>query len=179
MVQLILACVAVGIFIAYNAVILGIFGMLPSLSDSYYYLNNKWPGSGIAFQIMMFVVAGLLLYPWMYVGTIISSWSVYLGILPFATCVLLMFVAAAPNFRQDFYTCETHMICAKTAAGTALAWVVAACWQIAYIIPVWLGLCWFIAWITKTMKSGRDWWWEMCAFGPTFTAIITELAMHL
>jgi hypothetical protein len=29
------------------------------------------------------------------------------------------------------------------------------------------------------MKSGRDWWWEMCAFGPTFTAIITELAMHL
>lgn len=29
------------------------------------------------------------------------------------------------------------------------------------------------------MKSGRDWWWEMCAFGPTFTAIITELALHI
>ena len=73
MVQLILACVAVGIFIAYNAVIMGIFGMRPSLSDSYYYLNNRWPGSGIAFQIMMFVVSSLLLYQWMYDGTIISS----------------------------------------------------------------------------------------------------------
>ena len=179
MVQLILACAAIGIFIAYNAVMMGLFGMPASLSNTYYYLNNRWPGSGIAFQIMMFVISCLLLYPWIYAGTIISSWSVYLGILPFATCVLLMFVAAAPNFRQDFYTCETHMICAKTAAGTALAWVAAACWQIAYIIPAWLGLCWFIAWVTKTMKSGKDWWWEMCAFGPTFTAIITELAMHL
>ena len=178
MVQLILACIVVGIFIVYNAVIMGIFGMLPSLSDSYYYLNNRWSGSGIAFQIMMFVVSGLLLYPWMYAGTIISSWSVYLGILPFASCVLLMFVAAAPNFRQDFYTSKTHMTCAKVTAGTSLVWV-AACWQIAYIIPIWLGLCWFIAWVTKTMKSGRDWWWEMCAFGPTFTAIIAELAMHL
>ena len=179
MVQLILACVAVAIFIAYNAVTMGIFGMMPSLSDSYYYLNNKWPGSGIAFQIMLFVVSGMLLYPLMYAGTIISAWSVYLGILPFATCVLLMFVAAAPMFRQDFYTNKTHMICAKACAGTALGWVAIVCWQIAYIIPLWAGLCWFIAWVSKTMKSGRDWWWEMCAFGPTFTAIIAELAMHL
>lgn len=179
MIQLILACIAVAIFIAYNATMFGLFGMPASLSNTYYYLNNKWPGSGIAFQIMMFVLAALLIYPWMYATTIISAWSIYLGVLPFITCVMIMFVAMAPNFRQDFYTCEMHMTCAKICAGTALAWVAAACWQIAYIIPLWIGVLWLIAWLTGTMKSGRDWWWEMCAFGPTFTAIITELALHI
>ena len=94
-------------------------------------------------------------------------------------CSMLIFVSIAPNFRTEKGIEAVHMGCAKLAAVFALVWVAVACWKIAYIIPLWIGLCLLIAWLTKTMKSGRDWWWEMCAFGPTFTAIITELALHI
>ena len=30
--------------------------------------------------------------------------------------------------------------------------------------PLWMEVLWLIAWLIGTMKSGRDWWWEMCAF---------------
>lgn len=179
MIQLILACIAISLFIAYNATTIGIFGLPCSLSNTYYMLNEKWKGSGIAFTIMMISMAALLLYPWMYVTFVISSWSMYLGILPFLTCVLIMFVGAAPQFRQDKYTEETHYAGAFGAAGCALLWVCIVCWQIAYIIPIWILVCGGIAHLTKTARSSRDWLLEMCAFGPTFTAIIAELAMHL
>ena len=42
-----------------------------------------------------------------------------------------------------------------------------------------MGVLWLIAWLTGKMKSGREWWWEMWAFGPTFALIITELALYL
>ena len=133
----------------------------------------------MAFQIMMFTVAGLLIYPWSYAGLVASAWSMYLGVLPFLTCALIMGVAMAPNFRQDFYTCNAHMTCAKVCAGTALTWVAVVCWQIMWIIPAWILVLGGIAHLTKTAKSGRDWWLEMCAFGPTFTAVLYQLILAL
>lgn len=179
MTELILASVAIGIFIIYNIVMFCLFGMPASLSNTYYYLNNRWPGSGWAFTLMMIVASGLLVYPWIHVSYQISDWSHYLGFLPFMACSMLIFVSIAPNFRTEKGIESVHMWCAKLSAVFALVWSAVACWKIAYIIPLWIGLCWLIAWLTKTMKSGRDWWWEMCAFGPTFTAIITELALHI
>jgi hypothetical protein len=100
-------------------------------------------------------------------------------VLPFATIACLLFVATAPNFRDGGLPESVHMTCAKLAAVFALLWVAVVCWKIMYVIPIWMGICWLIAWLTKTMKSGRDWWWEMCAFLPTFTAIIVELIIAL
>lgn len=68
MTYLILACIAIGIFIAYNAVMIGLFGIPSSLSNTYYLLNNKWPNSGWAFTAMMWVVCGLLIAPWIEVS---------------------------------------------------------------------------------------------------------------
>lgn len=176
---LIIASVAIGIFIIYNIVMLCLFGMPASLSNTYYYLNNRWPGSGLAFTIMMEVVSLLLVYPWIIINNAISPWSMYLGFLVFLTCVCLMFVGIAPNFRTEKAIENVHMWGAKLAAVFAILWICIVCWHIMYIIPIWIGLCWLIAWLTKTMKSGRDWWWEMCAFGPTFTAIITECILAM
>lgn len=72
MTELILASVAIGIFIIYNIVMFCLFGTPASLSNTYYYLNNRWPGSGWAFILMMIVASGLLVYPWIHVSYQIS-----------------------------------------------------------------------------------------------------------
>ena len=179
MTSLILASVGILLFIVYNIVAISLFGMPSSLSNTYYYFNNKWPNSGWAFTAMMWIVCGLLIAPWMEVTQVISSWSQYFSILPFATIVTLLFVGTAPNFRDGGLPHDVHMTCAKLAAVFALLWVAVVCWKIMYIIPAWVLLCGGIAHWTKTAKSGRDWWLEMCAFGPTFTAIIVECVLNL
>lgn len=76
MISFIFACIAIGIFIAYNIVTTSLLGKLPySISGTYYLLNEKYKGSGIAFSIMIISVFLLLLYPWMYITLGISSWS--------------------------------------------------------------------------------------------------------
>ena len=86
-----LACMGVGIFIIYNIIMMCLFGMPASLSNTYYYLNQKCPGAGWAFTAMMWIVCGLLIAPWLEVTEVISSWSQYLTVLPFLTvgCLLL------------------------------------------------------------------------------------------
>ena len=177
--HLILACVAIGIFLAYNVVMFCLFGMPCSLSNTYYYLNNRWPNSGWFFTGMMYVVCFLLIGPWIEVTQFVSPWSHYLTILPFLTVLSLLFVATAPNFRTDKSISAVHMTCAKLAAVFALLWVCVVCWKIMYIIPAWALVLGGLAHATKTARSGRDWWVEMVAFFPTFTAIIVELATHL
>lgn len=176
---LVIASCSIGLFVIYNIVMICLFGMPASLSNTFYYLNNHWPSSGIVFTLMMEVVSCSLIYPWIIISNVVSPWSHYLSFLAFLTCACLMFVGVAPNFRTEKGIENVHMWCAKLAAVFALLWVTVVCWKIMYVIPIWLGICWLIAWLTKTMKSGRDWWWEMCAFLPTFTAIIVELILHL
>ena len=177
--NLILACIAITIFIAYNIVIIKLFGIPSSLSDSYYLLNKKWKHGGIAFTIMMWIVCGLLIIPWLEVTEIISNWSKYLTILPFATITCLLFVATAPNFRDGELPHNVHMTCAKLTAVFAILWICIVCWKIAYILPAWILVIGGVAHLTKTAKSARDYWLEMVAFGATFTTLITELALHI
>lgn len=176
---LILSCVAIGIFVVYNIIAICLFGMPSSLSNTFYYYDKRWPGSGWIFTAMMWLISFLLIYPWLHVNSLMSSWSDYLGVLPFLTCASLLFVATAPNFRSDSLTSAVHMTCAKLAAVFAILWICIVCWKIMYVIPAWILLCGGIAHLTKTAKSGRDWWIEMCAFGPTFTCIIVEEILHL
>ena len=178
MAQLILASVAIAIFIAYCIVAVCLFGVPISLSHTYYYYNERWPGSGVVFTLMMVVVSFMLVYPWIYVTGRISSWSHYLGFLPFLTCAMLVFVAFAPNARNP-YVKQVHMWCAKLAAVFAILWICVVCWKIMYVLPAWVLLCGGVAHLTKTAKTARDWWWEMVAFGATFTCLIVELIINL
>lgn len=179
MTSLIISSIGILLFIIYNIVMFILFGMPASLSNTYYYLNDKKKGAGWAFTAMMWTVSGLLIGPWIDITNNISSWSQYLTVLPFLTCACLLFVATAPNFRDGGLPNSVHMTCAKLAAVFALLWVCVVCWKIMYIVPIWILLLGGIAHLTKTAKSGRDWWVEMCAFGPTFTAIIIEEILQL
>lgn len=177
---LILACIAIGIFVIYNAIAIGLFGVPSSLSNTFYLWQDKLgKNAGWIFTAMLWTVCGLLVAPWIEVTQVISSWSQYLTILPFLTVVMLLFVGTAPNFRDGGLPHDVHMTCAKLTAVFALLWVAVVCWKIMYVIPAWVLLCGGIAHLTKTAKSGRDWWLEMVAFGSTFTAILVELILHL
>lgn len=176
---LILACIAIGIFVAYNAVVIRIFGVPSSLSNTFYLWRDKLGKSaGWIFTGVLWLVCFLLIAPWIEVNQVISEWSNYLTVLPFLTVVMLLFVGTAPNFRDEELPRKVHMTCAALTAVFALLWVAVVCWKIMYVIPAWLLLCGGVAYLTKTAKSGRDWWLEMVAFGSTFTAIIVELILN-
>ena len=178
MVQLILACIAIGIFTAYCIVACCLFGVPISLSHTYYYYNERYPGTGWVFTAMIVVVSFMLVYPWIYATHQVSSWSHWFGFLPFLCCAMLVFVAFAPNARNKWVQ-QVHMICAKLAAVFAILWICIVCWKIMYVLPAWILLCGGVAHLTHTAKTCRDWWWEMVAFGATFTCIIVELVLAL
>ena len=148
---LICACVALLILVVYNAAAIIQFGPLASLSNTYYYYENKKKGLGWLFRVMMWTMAGTLLPAALELSDAVSSWS--------------------NNF--------TFLIFFGIAAAACLLWCAIVCWKLMYIIPIWLVVCWGIAFLSKTNKSMRDWWWEMVAFGATYTTIIVQSILLL
>jgi len=180
MIWFILACIAIGIFIAYNIVVNSLIGKLPySLSGTYYLLNEKYPGYGIAFSIMMISVFLLLIAPWMWLSGSISTLGSYLMVLPFISCACMCYVGIAPNIKTSERIERIHIISAAIGAIAALLWFCIVCWKIMYVFPIWVLVCGGIAHLTKTAKSCRDYWLELSAFGTIFTAIIVEFILIL
>ena len=173
MVSLILACVAIGIFVAYNLILIGMYGVPQSLSHTFYYLegHGHW---GWWFTFMMWIVNLLLVVPWTIINHNINSWTCYLDFLPIATCVCLLMSSYAANARASETLKKVHLIGARIAAVTGALWICICCWQIMYVFAIWAVLLAILAFATKTAKFGRDFWIEWLAFGPVFTAIIWE-----
>ena len=176
---LICACVALFIFVAYNVAAIIQFGELSSLSNTYYYYENKKKGLGWLFRIMMYIMSFTLLPAALELSDAVSSWSHYCTFLIFIGIAAIAFVGTAPDFRSSKLESAVHMSSAGIAAAACLLWCAIVCWKIMYIIPIWLVLCWGLAFATKTNKSMRDWWWEMVAFGATYTTIIVQCILLL
>lgn len=85
---------SLSIFLTYTIVIAIIFGILPSLSDSYYALKHKWNLGGV-FQVVL-ALSSLLISFSLY-ETLEGYWFQFLG---FLTATPLLFVAAAPEFNS-------------------------------------------------------------------------------
>ena len=177
MITIYLTAIAIGIFIGYNIATLVAFGLPCSLSYTYYQFEKVKKGGGKIFTAMMILVFGLLIYPWMSITTMISSWSQYLTVLPFICCGCMMFVGIAPNIQQSKRIEKIHIISAAIGAIAALLWFCIVCWKIMYVFPIWVLICGGIAHLTKTAKSCRDYWLELTAFGTVFTAIIVEMIL--
>ena len=56
--------IAASIYLLYNAVAIGIFGIPPSLSETYYLYKDKW-NIGFVFPIMMYLVVGFMMPAWL------------------------------------------------------------------------------------------------------------------
>lgn len=165
-VQLILTLISYVIFVLYNIFTLGEFGVITSLSNSYYLYNEKKKGLGIIFSIVMIVCAGLLMPAWLD----ISNGSNF-QFLAFLCCAMLCFVGYAPQFKSNSITSIVHNVSAISAAIFGLLWVfiVAKCWWIVItyiLIFILMALC------TKTLKKCYIYWLELIAFFSTYTSII-------
>ena len=179
MTNLILALVAIGIFIIYNAVAIHFFGNPKSLSETFYLYQNKKKNLGYIFTGMMFTVALTLMPAWIEITEVISTWSHYLTVLPFLGAGMIAFVGAAPAFRSCELESKVHTISATAAAVFSLLWCAVVCYKIAYIIPISAVIVWGTAFATKTQKKAQTYWWEMVAFLATFTTIVTECIILL
>ena len=167
------------IFLAYNIWIICKYGVPPTLSDTFYLLQETKNGLGYLFTAMMFTISMLLIPGWLEVSEVISSWSKYLLILPFITIGGLCFVGAAPLFRSSGAEPVVHETAAKIAAVAALIWCLVVCWKIMYIPLAVMAVVALIATFTKTWKSGFVYWSEMLCFYPTFATVIAEEIINL
>ena len=176
---LILVLISLGVFLAYNAGALCVFGVPSSLSNTYYLYEQKKKHLGMVFPAMMGTMGFTLLPAWLELGEVISPWSTNLNVLAFFACAAICFVGAAPAFRSSKLEGTVHTAAAITAAVASLAWCLIVCWQIMYVPIITAGLIALAAWLSKTFKSGLTYWLEMMAFGATFVTVIVELLMHL
>lgn len=177
---LIFACIAILIFVVYNAIAIHRFGVPSSLSSTFYLWNSVKENLGYIFTAMMFTMVFFLLPAWTTVNEVISTWSQYLTVLPFLGAASIAFVGTAPAYRGFKNENKVHMIAAACAAAFSLAWCAIVCYKIAWIIlPLWVLIVAACAHLSKTHKTARDYWLEMIAFGATFTTIITECIMLL
>ena len=170
---LILAIVSFTIFIIYNSVAIGIFGIPWSMSKTYYLYEEKKKGLGWIFTIFMWLMAFMLVPAFLEISDTVGPWMNNFTFLAFISAAGIMFVGAAPRYKEDLEG-DVHMTAAKICAAASLVWCFLVCWNIWWVpicgaaVPAIIGAC------TKSWKEGRDYWIEMMAFDATFATIITE-----
>ena len=203
MTNLILVCIALAIFLIYNVVSIILFDVPTSLSDTYYLYRNlglqkfgkKGGVLGYIFTLMMFSMAFLLMPAWLEITDSMGDWQSNLTVLSFLAAGAIAFVGAAPAFRNIGIENKVHMIAAKLCAVFAIAWCAIVCfWYGIVIVAASIGLVWlfglFLEWILakrcsipkytiKLLKQDSDYWWEMCAFGATFTTVIVQSVLNM
>ena len=164
----ILTCVIVAflLYLVYNGIALGLFGVPQSLSMTFYLFQEKKKWTRIFFPIMMISIAFLLLPAWLEISVLSS-----LQFLSFLAAAGIMFVGAAPAFKSSGLENIVHMTSAIVAAIFALLWVILVS-KLWWVILVWSAIIGLIMLVTKTVKSSYIYWLETIAFMSTFTSIL-------
>lgn len=156
---------ALVIFVAYNTISVGVFGIPHSLSMTYY-LWKEESGRGWYFSLMMYVVVALMMPAWI----TLSEGSDY-QFLAFLAPASIAFVGAAPAFKKSELENVVHQTSAYLAAAFSIAWIalVTPYW---WMILVWVAIVALLSVLTSSYKSAYIYWLETVAFGSTFTATI-------
>lgn len=138
----------VTVFVGYVASIWSIYGVLPSISDSYYELPKKW---NFLFTLALWGFA----FPAMIIGTPVT------GLMFFATAGI-MFVGAAAAFHQKL-TRTVHIIGASLGMGLSQLAIATSfgMWPITAVSAVLIGL---ILLFRKQLNYNQVWWIEIVCF---------------
>lgn len=160
MVYFVLTVISAVIFTVYTVVVTRIGGTLPSLSDSYYLLEARSKGRGMAFYVTLLLVVFTCIAPMCEVA---GGFGVLAG---FA----LLLVGAAPRFKER-KTLEgvLHIIGASTSAVAAVM-VLAKAGQLR-VIPYVLILFLALSLASRTLKDSWVLWAELAAFYALFTGL--------
>lgn len=170
-----LIIISVALFTVYNGVAIGLFGVPTSLSDTYYLYESKKQGLGWLFTGFMWFLGFTMTPAWIVISEMRGVWMSYFTFLAFIAAACILFVGAAPKFR-DRYNIErdVHMWGAKICAACALLWCFIVCWNIWYVPLVAIAIPAIAATATKSWNNCYTYWLEMMAFVATFATIITE-----
>jgi len=138
----------VTIFVGYVATIWGLYGVLPSISDSYYQLPKKL---NFIFTLALWGFA----FPAMIIGTPVTG-------LMFGACAGIMFVGAAAAFHQKV-TKTVHIVGATMGMGLSQV-AIATSFGLWPITAVSVGLVGLIMLFRKQLKYKHVWWIELVCF---------------
>lgn len=154
------------IYLIYNGIVIRLFGVPNSLSNTFYLFKSKNKWLRFLFPVMMVILVALLLPAWLEIS--IGS---ALQFLAFFAASGLLFVGAAPAFMSSNLENKVHTYSAIAAAILALLWIIFVS-KIWAVILVWFFAIALIAFLTKTWKTSFVYWLETVAFMSTFTAIL-------
>ena len=158
--------IAAAIYFVYNFIALAKFGVPKSLSDTYYLYKAESEWKKILFPIMMALIVILLMPAWVEISEG-STWQ----FTSFLAAASILFVGAAPGFKDNELTGNVHEGAAILAAIMSIAWICLVP-QMWYIVLVWAVLIMASAILTRTLKSSLIYWLETIAFMSTFSAIL-------
>lgn len=169
----ILAIVSTVLFVAYNIIVNVINGkILPSLSDSFYLLNEKKNGLGYAFSVMLFIVVITL------IPTAIDITPDVWKFIPFIMCGSLALVGSAPLFKaQDN---PWHSVFAILSAAASIGWAIALQAWICFAVGISLaGLGWVLSHflLKQEWKSVKTYWLEMMCFYSVYITVMVRIIM--
>lgn len=157
---------AIFMFLIYNAIAILLFGIPKSLSMTYYLFKEREDVLKCLFPVMMTLLTFFLMPAWIE----ISEGSPF-QFTAFLSAASILFVGAAPAFKNSSMENIVHQVSAYFAAAAAIAWIclVTPFWWIVLIV---LGIIVAVSIVTKTWKTGYIYWLEMVAFISTFISII-------
>ena len=159
---------AIFIFLIYNIVILALFGVPKSLSNTYYLFKERNSNLKFLFPSMMIILAFLLSPVWLEISKNSDfQFTAFLSVLG------VLFVGGAPAFKKSSMENAIHTFAAYFCAASAIAWIclVTSYWYIILIVFI---IILILALITKTWKSSYVYWIEIVAFISTFASIIAH-----
>lgn len=140
----------VTVFVAYVATIVSLYGILPSISDSYYALPKKW---NFMFTLALWGFA----IPAMIIGTPISG-------LMFFACAGICFVGAAAAFHQKL-TKTVHIVGAATGMILSqIAIALPSVFDMWYVTAISVGLAALIYLFRKYINNTHIFWIEIICF---------------
>jgi len=138
----------VTVFVAYVATIVSLYGILPSISDSYYHLPEKWKPM---FTLSLWGFA----FPAIIIGTPIT-WMMFLA------CSGIIFVGAAAAFHQKL-TKTVHIVGAAT--GMILSQVaIATVFGMWYVTVASVVLAGLVFLLRKYINNTHIFWIELICF---------------
>lgn len=148
-------------------------GVPYSISATFYKLQHPY-----WFMAAMWATAGLLM------PIALETSKPGTEFLAFLACAGMIFVGAAPNFREDLEG-KVHMSGAVVCVVASQLWVAFNCWWV--LFPIWLAyLTYTIVSITrqkqgvflyKFLQTKPMFWVEVAALSATYVAIVFKLLL--
>ncbi len=163
--NLALAITSFVIFTGYLVFILKRFGIIPSISDSYYHLEYSKRGTGLYFSVWCSLVTLFILPPSL---GVCNSW--YEQVASVLMCVGLIFVGAVPAFKKQRHNIY-HI--AGTILSTLSVLFLTIYWGYWYLIPSTLIPFSILQWRTKKLDIVL--WLEVACFLTYFSSLFLKI----